>query len=426
MKLPFQKWLDEIDVPPEARLVFDEAFTCYKAGADRAALLFSVLGFNLTIRKRLLEASNPNGIPSHKWTQIRQCLQSEDQWDNQVFDSIKQKQPAPIFLIRDDIRRQVEYWRDRRNDCAHFKDNEISSAHVDMFWQFVRANLGYFVPSGSREALIEGFVEFFNPDITDPTESIAPLIENIPRAVPEGEYINFFQSLAEKMTGRSENIQVYSSKSYRTIVAAVFESHNEAIILPLLTLMRNNVEFLAGVLRENPNYVLILKDESQLIRQLWRSVLFDDRYGDLPVYAAMLRHGIIPSEQISESVEWVIKRINGTVPSDADWAILEQHDFWDEFQVYAFEEMNANVFPWANRNAELIVNYLRTHTITPEIAGALRESAGVTPLPYVLRDRTREFFERNPEKYIEFKQGCEVKGLTVPAVLELSIAETGE
>ncbi|MFC7358629.1 hypothetical protein ACFQO1_13110, partial [Jejudonia soesokkakensis] len=57
MKLPMEKWLDEQDVSEQAKSTFQEAMICYKAGAYRAAYLFSYLFFMLVVRDRILQAN---------------------------------------------------------------------------------------------------------------------------------------------------------------------------------------------------------------------------------------------------------------------------------------------------------------------------------------------------------------------------------
>lgn len=56
MILPIEKWMVEQDFPIEATNLLDEGCTCYKAGAYRAGLLFSYLGFEKIIKNRLLDA----------------------------------------------------------------------------------------------------------------------------------------------------------------------------------------------------------------------------------------------------------------------------------------------------------------------------------------------------------------------------------
>ena len=66
-------------------------------------------------------------------------------WDSSAFDATQQQKPAPIFVVPDDLRRQVEFWKDRRNDCAHSKDNKITPAYVEALHAFIESNLNNIV-----------------------------------------------------------------------------------------------------------------------------------------------------------------------------------------------------------------------------------------------------------------------------------------
>jgi hypothetical protein len=65
--LQIEKWITEQDFPEEATNLLDEGITCYKAGAYRAGLLFSYLGFEKVIKNRLLDAKRPDNVPEGAW-----------------------------------------------------------------------------------------------------------------------------------------------------------------------------------------------------------------------------------------------------------------------------------------------------------------------------------------------------------------------
>jgi hypothetical protein len=50
MRLPIESWLPETQPLREVEVALREAITSYKAGAYRAALLFSYLGWGLALR----------------------------------------------------------------------------------------------------------------------------------------------------------------------------------------------------------------------------------------------------------------------------------------------------------------------------------------------------------------------------------------
>jgi hypothetical protein len=50
-----------------SKRLMEEAFTCYKASAYRASLLFSYLGFQTILKERVLSSNKPDLIPLKLW-----------------------------------------------------------------------------------------------------------------------------------------------------------------------------------------------------------------------------------------------------------------------------------------------------------------------------------------------------------------------
>src|SRR5688572_13151617 len=125
MKLPIEKWLDLQNPSKNVRDLFNESMLCYKVGAYRASLLYSYLGFLTMLKERLIVAHKPGALPQGMWDNLISNVQKENRWEESVFDST-QCSTQPIFLIDGHIRLQIKYWRDRRNDAAHYKDNAIN------------------------------------------------------------------------------------------------------------------------------------------------------------------------------------------------------------------------------------------------------------------------------------------------------------
>jgi hypothetical protein len=145
MKLQLEQWLDDQTLSSESRSCYEESFICYKVAAYKAALLFGYLGFLTTIRDRILQSRSPQGIPEDRWTKIQKDVSNHALWDAATFDATQHKNPAPIFAIDQELRDQVKFWKDRRNDCAHSKQNQIIAAHCEAFYAFVRSTLNRFI-----------------------------------------------------------------------------------------------------------------------------------------------------------------------------------------------------------------------------------------------------------------------------------------
>lgn len=195
MKLPFETWLESADAPSEAMVAFRESVTSYKAGAYRAGLLFAYVGTGLWLRHRLIAANCPNGVPTGHWGNIQRDLQDDNKWDAMMFDCTQMRSPGEIFIVDDHLRDEFKYWKNRRNDCAHFKGNIIAASHVESFWLFLQSSIGRWVPNGSAQDLIERFARHFDPNLTRPGSDVRPLAASISHAVTPAKLPDFFNNL---------------------------------------------------------------------------------------------------------------------------------------------------------------------------------------------------------------------------------------
>jgi hypothetical protein len=132
MKIAIEDWKKEKRFNKKVSSLFDESIVCYKHGAYRASLMFSYLAFLTFLKETIIKSNKPASINQSRWDSILNDLQNDDKWEKRVFEELTNSS-TPIFNIKEDIRQQIKYWKDRRNDCAHFKDNEIDAHHVESF-----------------------------------------------------------------------------------------------------------------------------------------------------------------------------------------------------------------------------------------------------------------------------------------------------
>lgn len=104
-----------------------------------------------------------------------------------MFDCTQMRSPKAIFTVDDHVRDEFKYWKDRRNDCAHFKSNTIAASHVESFWLFLQSRIGRWVPNGSAQDLIERLARHFDSNLTPPGTDVWLLIALISHAVPHAE-----------------------------------------------------------------------------------------------------------------------------------------------------------------------------------------------------------------------------------------------
>lgn len=331
-----------------------------------------------------------------------------------MFDLTQRQKPAPVFLVSEDLRHQVRYWKDRRNDCAHFKANEIDHSHVESFWNFIFSNMGKFVPNGSAAALLNEIVLYFDEDFTPPNTPLDPIIERIPHCVERDGLTQFFIDIAEKVTRKlSENFATL--RDVHIVFDAVIRVTNELTINALREVILNHFDYFVSFVREFPQHVILLKDNSELTRCLWRKYLFLTYHNkDFNVFAALLRAHMIHRDEIDEVSVTITIQLKGNIPNQMDVLILDQIGFFDTFQRTVFEGMQLNDFNWWNVNAKLVCWYLESYPIPVEAVRSICSIFTQSNYPWKVRNRLTELFKENSNKRQEFEEIAQQEQLALP------------
>lgn len=418
MKLPFEHWLDEHAPPDEAMVAFSESVLAFKTGAYRAALMFSYVGMGLCLRRRLLSAANPSGVPADQWTGIQRDLQDENKWDGIVFDCTQMRTPKDIFDVDDHLREEMKYWKNRRNDCAHFKRNEIGAPHVEAFWLDLQSSLGRWVPNGSRNDVLDRLVRHFDPNLTPPGADVMPIARMIPQAVAQPELESFFDEVVQRFTRTIGTFTMVSTDSVVAVLDAVLATGHPMVAPAASTWLHQQPELLVGVLRRAPHHAGILANQPALVRNLWRQQLFKSGHQDLALFASLVRLSLIPSSETPEAISWCVDRLSGDIPADQDERTLAAVGFWDAFHRKAIDERGIDKFEWGNRNAALIAWRIQKNPLDVATAQAICEVFGSSPFPFTVRDALKEMLAANPTKMSELATLAAQAGTSVPAELQ--------
>ena len=416
MKLPFETWVQEHSPTPEASVAFDEAVSTYKTGAYRAALVFSYVGMCLCLRLRLLSATCPTGLPAGQWSEIQRSLNDEKTWDATVFACTQMRAPKDVFFVDDDLRIQMKYWKDRRNDCAHFKSNEIGAPHVEAFWMFLQSNLGRWVPNGSEEDLLDRMVRHFDPNITPQGADVTPMVNMIPQAVPHTRLRSFFEELTKRVP-RDRAPFGSNIGNITSLFDAVLKTNNQVVSDAASAFLCDNEEILMRLVRKFPMYCGTLGAQPELVRRMWRELLFDGWTDDIPVFAALLRNGLIPDKQIEESVCWIVDRARGEGPRGMDNQILEQVGFWDVLQRRAFAERAMEEFTWGNNKAVMIGRLLEERPLDAKTADAVLEIFSRHNHPWDACEVLRRVLTENPSKRTELEEAAAEAMVEMPCCI---------
>jgi hypothetical protein len=405
MNLPLQNWLNTQKISKEALSSFEESFICFKVGAYKASLLLAYLGFINVIRDRIIIAPPPNGIVAHRWSTIQATAKDPDAWDKTVFDAMQQKNPFPIFVISDDVRDQVKYWKDRRNDCAHSKQNKIIAAHVESLYAFIESNLGKFVVNGSRNEMIRRILDYFNPSLTAPSEPLTPIIHDLLHALMVAEYPSFIVETINALDSLQNPLPIPSSIENPDVIkflGACFQDGNDDLREACKTSLIANDVLLMQFLRQQSDKVYILQNEHQKIRQIWHDEIFSSYFkNDIPLLCSLLHASLIPQNEIPETMARAIKVGLHQLPTDPDLETLIQYGFYIELEKAIVDGLLDN-FSWANNNKRLIGKYLSDKRISREIAGALYHAFLGEYYAWHLAEYLNDFFSQRLDKKAEF------------------------
>lgn len=415
LRLSIERWAADEQVTGPAAKAVAESAACFKLGAYRAGLLFAYLAWALVIRRRLVGARAPTGFVAGRWAALQTQLLDEAEWDAAVFQATQQAVP-PIFLVPADLRRQVEYWKDRRNDCAHFKDNEITSAHVEAFYSFFLSNIGRFVPNGSAEALIDRLLIHFDPNMTPPGADIGPIATDVAGAVAAADLPAFFALVEARLV----HVLGMNVPNVSTFYCSVLATAHPTVVPALVAHLGDGARdaLLRHVLRTRPQLTVLFAGNAVLTRRLWRQVLFVHGGRDLAILATMLRSNMIPAVEIQEAITKAIKSASSEIPSAGDLHVLSANGYELCLVGHAFTERAVNSFDWGNANAALVSWYVATYPITDVIARTLCSVFSGPPYPFTAHTSLAAMFQANPPKRAELAQLAAVAGVTVPAAFQ--------
>jgi len=350
LKLLIEDWLESQQLDQESSSNFTESFVCFKVGAYKAALLFAYLGFMGVVRARISSANAPAGLTAAEWATIQNNVRSAETWDKAVFTAIQKKQTHPIFLVADDLRHQTAYWKDRRNDCAHSKANKIVAAHVEAFYAFLESNLSKFVVNGSRPATVARILNFYNPSITPPGLPIAPIIQDVPHAVAVNELDAFLTELAVEFDNRRNAVEQalnQESKQKQAFLSGVFQFGTDDLKDAGSRHLAAHAVVAVAFLRAYPQHAPALGGFPANIRQLWHDFLFTTSNDDFPLFATLLRTGLIPQAEVQEAVRRIVSRSHSSVPTGLDEDTLRQSGFFDEIERGIVVDDKLADFAWA-------------------------------------------------------------------------------
>ncbi|MGB3343983.1 MAG: hypothetical protein WBA61_08735 [Aequorivita sp.] len=361
MKLRIENWIDNNNFSEDVNVLFTDGVTCYKAGANRASLLFSYLAFLTILKERIIAGAKPNLFPQGEWDKIISKLQNEDLWETSVFDATQQQEKIdsitkertkdPIFNINSNLRFQIKYWKDRRNDCAHYKDNIIDTFHIEAFWAFIESNVSKITIEGGMQSLINKIYKHFDPTITPPDKDITPLIQEIEFSVERSKLKYFWELLL-----KNDEWDFDLSKRKQELISKSLEANKCFINDSLIAIVKANKYYLKDFLSNHPDKILNFNFNEEEVRKFWKTQLASCN-NILGLYTSFLRNGLIPQNEIKEANKTVLSAIREYSPTINEHQVLSVNGILDTFKELIIDNSNFigyRSYLWVNDRADII------------------------------------------------------------------------
>lgn len=388
---------DEFKDGTVLRDILNDAIRCYRNGIARPALMLSYIAFIQAVRDNLLKSDMPKGFNEPRWKACMSKLRQENAWDEQVISCIKCRDNPPYFELTDSLRDDVCYWRNRRNDCAHYKDSEITLSHVAAFWVFIMDNYNKFTPIGSLMQSVNDYKRHYNVSITPKGTSTEVIFKRLCLAIKTEDDLLLFLKETDSCMEYEEQAQLLHD--------LLMDERHKAKVISLLTDKLKRVKMYLAL--KAADVSVILGNNPEMTRKFWYEdfMLFASSAN---VYVEMLRAKMIPQGEIKESLNMFLKheykRNAFYLDNPEDFNVLKDNGLYDIFiEEYLSEDFVCNNPGEKCHKTDFYISLIKRGGISDKLIKVLSESIKGT-FPYTLENRLKgEIFkdEENKKQYLE-------------------------
>lgn len=411
MKLSIESWLDEKGYNTEVKKLFHESIICYKNSAYRASLLFSYLGFLTIIKETIIKSPKPASIPEGRWESLIKDIKKDDKWESTLFDAM-QNASSPIFNMNDDLRIQIKYWKDRRNDCAHFKRNEIESHHIESFWSFLKSNVSKITIEGGMDSLLNKFVIHFDDTYTPPNENFDYLIKEIPESIEINQRENFLLGIKQSLDGRRfAHVDSDAYKVYNRILE-IGDILTKEEVVTYLKKEKKDVAFLNNF----PKKVELMSYNSSQIRSLWKNRIFQGAFiNPYSIYTSLLKFNLIPLDEIQEANSELFNQTEShKIPLEKDIETLKANNFFEHVIQTAIYDKELKDYLWVNDKCKIITLSIENTNLNEQIVKQLCTMVRRTYYSYFLEEKIVHLLKSNNEFRRQFKEIATTHSIDLP------------
>tara|TARA_R110001592_G_scaffold33835_5_gene116850 strand:- start:1821 stop:3080 length:1260 start_codon:yes stop_codon:yes gene_type:complete len=415
MKLEIENWIISKHYSTNVKRLFSESVICYRNEAYRASLLFSYIGFLTIIKQVLINSKRPSNFTEPEWTSQIKKINDDELWEKEVYEMLIRTK-KPIFQLRDDLRLQLKYWKDRRNDCAHFKSNEIESHHTESFWSFMKSNIQKMTVEGGKESLLNKFDDHFDDTKTPPNKDFSYLVKEIASSVSTTDYDDFFRELKSRINGKR---WWYGASDTYNVFAKILDISEPEIQEALIEFLKKENRDI-HLINAHPNKISRFNYSNKDIRSIWKTKLSSKsmNMNPLRIYSALLRESLIPKGEIEEGNEALFEYYEQTnnrfLPESIDIDTLKANGFFQTIRRIAIHENGLKKFMWVNSKCDLIISFIENEQLTKEVVESISKMAvNSNPSQWLVRELISTF-SKIPEKKKEFQSIANTNGISLP------------
>ena len=383
---------DEFKDGTVLRDILNDAIRCYRNGIARPALMLSYIAFIQAVRDNLLKSDMPKGFNEPRWKACMSKLRQENAWDEQVISCIKCRDNPPYFELTDSLRDDVCFWRNRRNDCAHYKDSEITLSHVAAFWVFIMDNYNKFTPIGSLMQSVNDYKRHYNVSITPKGTSTEVIFKRLCLAIKTEDDLLLFLKETDSCMEYEEQAQLLHD--------LLMDERHKSKVISLLTVKLKRVKMYLAL--KPADVSVVLGNNPEMTRKFWyEDFMFFASCAN--VYVEMLRAKMIPQGEIKESLDMFLKheykRSAFYLDNPEDFNVLKENGLYDIFiEEYLSKDFVCNNPGEKCHKTDFYISLIQRGGISDKLIKVLSESIKGT-FPYTLENRLKgEIFKEEENK----------------------------
>lgn len=405
--------------------LFHDSVKCFYASIYRPAYIMAYQGMMIYFRRIIQNAKMPTGYDSGKWTGVQTRLSKDKEWEDEVNNAIR-TQPDPkktppviaIMSMADSLRKDFDFWRNRRNDCVHYKEYNINDSHVLAFYSFLTQYLLKISVEGGKATLLNEFKDACDPIKTSPNISLQPLVDKILVMVSPEEMDDFFEELEGAMGYR------FNGK-YERLLASIIKGGNEVLRDYAIKFVKNKKVFKAELINSHPDLVGHLVDSAE-VREFWMRYLKSCK-NRVAVLARMIMIGLISPSEKNEAMSIVLK--HGFDNNDGMGEVTEVEILALKtagfFNVLKKEYFNGdytsnNALNCGKNKYDFFYGFVAHLPVDKDFVDMMVDIFSQANYPYVWANILKEhFLEKDATYKAEFDKVVSENGITLPECLRI-------